>query len=140
MCRNPGACHSSTRSLFLELETTLRLHLHTLLSLEKILRMTAEKGAVDRNLLTLKIHSLVRLIGVESDVTPVQAREFFVVVEVVFALDHCGEIPRLAFPLDGHDALDETGAARDEGFNKVLNRPCSWECLHGEVTGRESTA
>ena len=60
MCRNSGACDSGTRSLFFELDTTLRFHLHTLLSFEKILRMIAEKGAVDRNLLTLEIHSLVR--------------------------------------------------------------------------------
>ena len=140
MCRDFGACDSSMRSFFVELNTTLRFHLHTLLSFEKILWMTAEKGAVDRNLLTLEIHSLVRLIGVESNVAPVQAWELFVVVEVVLALNHGREILRVAFPLDGHHALDETGAARDEGFNKVLNRPCSWESLNGEVTGGESTA
>ena len=72
--------------------------------------------------------------------TPVQARELFVVVEVVLALNHCREIPCVAFPLDGHDVLDETGAAWDKGFSEVLNRPCSWERLNGEVTSSESPA
>ena len=60
--------------------------------------MTAEKCAVGSDFLTLLILSFDRLIGVESDVMPVQARELFVVVETIFALNHSGEVLCLAFP------------------------------------------
>ena len=140
MGHNPRASSSVTRGLFLECHATLGFHLHTLLGVEKVLRVAAEKCAVDSNLLTLLVHPLDRLIGVEGDVTPVQARELFIVVEVILTLDYGGEVFSLAFPFDGHYALDETRATWNERFHKVLYRPFSWESLGREVARCEGTA
>lgn len=137
MRHDSRASDPSTGSLFFELDTTLRFHFHQLLGLKEILRMAAEQGAVDGDLLALMIHSLDRLVGVESDVAPVQARELFVVVEVVLTLNHRGEVLRLAFPFDGHNALDEARAARDEGLHEVLHGPFAGERFGGEVAGGE---
>ncbi len=134
------ASDPSTSSLFFKLRTTLRSHLHRLLGLKEILRMTAEQGAIDGDLLALTIHTLDRLVGVESDVAPVQARELFVVVEVVLALDQRGEVLRLAFPLHGHDALDEARPARDEGLDEVLHGPFAGEGVGREVVRGEGAA
>ena len=123
MGHNPGASSSGTRRLFLECHATLGFHLHTLLGVEKILRVAAEKCAVDSNLLALLVHPPDRLIGAESDVTPVQARELFIVVEIILTLDYGGKVSGLAFPFDGHYALDETRANGNERFHKVLYRP-----------------
>ena len=121
MRHDSGAGSPSPCSLFLEVRATLRFHLYTLLSFEKILRMTAEKYAVDSGFPALVIHSLNRLIDAESDVTLVQARELFVVVGIILTLKHSGEILYLAFPFNGHDALDEAWAACNEGLHKVLH-------------------
>ena len=121
MRRDSGAGSPSPYSLFLEVRATLRFHLYTLLSFEKILRMTAEKYAVDSDFLALVKHSLNRLIDAESDVTPVQARELFVVVGIILTLKHSGEVLYLAFPFKGPDALDEAWAACNEGLHEVLH-------------------
>ena len=101
--------------------------------------MIAEKCAVDSDFLALLIHSLDRLIGVESDVTSVQARELFVVIEIMIFLNHSGKVLCLVFPFDGHDALDEAWAAWDEGLHEVLHCPFDWKCIGGEVAGCKSS-
>lgn len=140
MGHNSRSSNTGTCSLFLDFHATLIFDLYTLLSFEKILRVAAEEGAVDSNFLALVIAPLDRLIGVESDVTPVQTRELFIVVEIILTLDHGGELLGLAFPFDSHDALDEARAARNEGFNEVLHCPFAWECLRGEVAGGKCAA
>jgi len=137
---NSRSSNTGTCSLFLDFHATLIFDLYTLLSFEKILRVAAEEGAVDSNFLALVIAPLDRLIGVESDVTPVQTRELFIVVEIILTLDHGGELLGLAFPFDSHDALDEARAARNEGFNEVLHCPFAWECVRGEVAGGKCAA
>lgn len=131
------ATGSSTSGLFVEFHATLICHLYALLSFEKILRMAAKERAIDSNLLALVVHPFDRLVGVESHVAPMQAWELFVVIEVTFTLDHSGELLGLTFPLNGHDAFDKAGAARNEGFNKVLNFPFAWKGLGGEVARGE---
>ena len=137
---NSRASSPSTCSISLEFHETLVFQFYALLSFEKILRVAAEKRAVDSNLLALVVHPFDRLIGVESDVTPVQPRELFVVVEVILTLDHSGEALVLAFPFNGHDALNKTGAARNEGFNEVLHCPFAWKGLGGEIACGEGAA
>lgn len=102
--------------------------------------MPAEQRAVDGDFLPLAIHSLARLVGVESDVTPVQARKLFVVVEILLTFNHGGEILCLAFQFTGHDALDEARPTWDEGLDEALHRPFAGESLGGEVAGGERAA
>ena len=134
MGHNPGASSSGTRGLF------LGFHLHTLLGIEKVLWVAAEKCPVDSDLLALVVHPLDRLIGVKSDVTPVQAREFFIVVEVILTLNHGRNIFSLAFPFNSHYALDETRATWNERFHKVLYGPFPWKSLGREVARGKGTA
>lgn len=58
---NSGARSSGTRGLFLEFNATLGSHLHTLLSIEKVLWVAAEKCPVDSDLLALVVHPLTDL-------------------------------------------------------------------------------
>ena len=60
-------------------------------------------------------------------------------VEVILTLDCGGKVSGLAFPFDGHYALDETRATWNERFHKVLYRPFSWESLSWEVACGEGT-
>lgn len=72
--------------------------------------------------------------------TPVQARDFFIVVEVILTLNHGRKIFSLAFPFNSHYAFDETRATWDERFHKVLYGPFPWESLGREVARGKGTA
>ena len=61
MGHNSGASSSGTRGLFLEFNATLRFHLHTLLGIEKVLWVAAEKCPVDSDLPGLVVHPLTDL-------------------------------------------------------------------------------
>ena len=61
MGHNSGATSSGTRGLFLEFNATLGFHLHTLLGIEKVLWVAAEKCPVDSDLLALVVHPLTDL-------------------------------------------------------------------------------
>ena len=61
MGHNSGASSSSTRGLFLVFNATLGFHLHTLLGIEKVLWLAAEKCPVDSDLLALVVHPLTDL-------------------------------------------------------------------------------
>ena len=61
MGHNTGASSSGTRGLFLGFDATLGFHLHTLLGVEKVLWVAAEKCPVDSDLLALMVHPLTDL-------------------------------------------------------------------------------
>lgn len=105
---------------------------------QQILRLATNllEVAVNSDLLTLDVDTLGRLLGLEGDMAPVQTRELRVVVEIVLAFDHGGQVEAVTLPFDGHDGFDKARAGGDEGLDEILNGPC----LASERFGREVTS